>query len=61
MEVPVDHVTNGVHIHSWGSPEARSLWERAIGKYHQSAPAGTPSPISMIPICGVSGARFADR
>ncbi len=41
-EVPVDHVTNGVHIPSWDSPEARNLWERAIGKYHLSAPAGTP-------------------
>jgi starch phosphorylase len=41
-EVPVDHVTNGVHIPSWDSPEARNLWEKAIGKYHLSAPAGTP-------------------
>ena len=41
-EVPVDHVTNGVHIPSWDSPKARNLWEGAIGKYHLSAPSGTP-------------------
>ncbi len=31
-EVPVDHVTNGVHVPSWDSPEADALWTRAGGK-----------------------------
>jgi starch phosphorylase len=25
-EVPIGHVTNGVHMHSWKSPEADALW-----------------------------------
>ena len=31
-EVPVSHVTNGVHIPSWDSPEADTLWTAACGK-----------------------------
>jgi starch phosphorylase len=30
-EVPVGHVTNGVHIPSWQSPEADDLWKEASG------------------------------
>src|SRR5262249_54003868 len=30
-EVPVAHVTNGVHTPSWDSPEADALWTRAVG------------------------------
>src|SRR6202035_5416239 len=30
-EVPVAHVTNGIHIGTWESPEADALWERACG------------------------------
>jgi glycogen phosphorylase len=30
-EVPVGHVTNGVHIPSWDSSEAEELWTRASG------------------------------
>jgi starch phosphorylase len=40
QEVPVDCVTNGVHIPSWDSPEARRLWESVLEGYHLSAPAG---------------------
>ena len=29
IEVPVGHVTNGVHIATWDSPAAQSLWEGA--------------------------------
>jgi starch phosphorylase len=32
IEVPVTHVTNGVHTPSWDSAEADSLWERTCGK-----------------------------
>jgi starch phosphorylase len=30
-EVPVGHVTNGIHVSSWDSAEAESLWTRAAG------------------------------
>lgn len=31
-EVPVGHVTNGVHMPTWDSPEADDLWTQACGK-----------------------------
>jgi starch phosphorylase len=31
-EVPVGHVTNGVHVPSWDSGEADALWTKACGK-----------------------------
>lgn len=31
-EVPVGHVTNGVHVPSWDSPESDRLWTGACGK-----------------------------
>jgi len=31
-EVPIGHVTNGVHVPSWDSPAADRLWTRACGK-----------------------------
>ncbi|HUF26996.1 MAG TPA: alpha-glucan family phosphorylase [Gemmatimonadaceae bacterium] len=31
-EVPVTHVTNGVHVPSWDSPQADAMWERHCGK-----------------------------
>jgi len=31
-EVPVGHVTNGVHTPSWDSPEADELWTQSCGK-----------------------------
>jgi starch phosphorylase len=30
-EVPVGHVTNGVHIPTWSSPAAREMWTRCTG------------------------------
>ena len=32
QEVPVGHVTNGVHVPSWDSPWTDALWTRAAGK-----------------------------
>ena len=32
VEVPVTHVTNGVHASTWDSAEADSLWESSCGK-----------------------------
>jgi starch phosphorylase len=31
-EVPVSHVTNGVHVPTWESPEADRVWTQACGK-----------------------------
>ncbi len=31
-EVPVAHVTNGIHVGTWESPETDALWERVSGK-----------------------------
>jgi starch phosphorylase len=31
-DVPVDHITNGVHVPSWDSPWTDALWTRAAGK-----------------------------
>lgn len=31
-QVPIGHVTNGVHVPSWDSPWADELWTRAAGK-----------------------------
>ncbi|MCU1232877.1 MAG: alpha-glucan phosphorylase [Candidatus Solibacter sp.] len=31
-EVPVGHVTNGVHVPTWDSAEADALWEKACGQ-----------------------------
>jgi starch phosphorylase len=32
-EVPIGHVTNGVHVPSWDSEEADALWTRVCGKH----------------------------
>lgn len=31
-DVPIRHITNGVHIPSWDSPQADDVWTRACGK-----------------------------
>jgi glycogen phosphorylase len=31
-EIPIGHVTNGVHMSTWESPEADALWSEACGK-----------------------------
>jgi len=41
QEIPMSHVTNGVHIPSWDSPEARELWKTVLSGYHLSAPSGS--------------------
>ncbi|MGB6429714.1 MAG: alpha-glucan family phosphorylase [Candidatus Acidiferrales bacterium] len=37
-EVPVGHVTNGVHMPTWDSPVAHDLWTEACGKDHWQGP-----------------------
>lgn len=31
-EIPIGHITNGVHVPSWDSPDACSVWEKFCGK-----------------------------
>ena len=38
-EVPIHHVTNGVHARSWLSPDLMQLFERYIGSQWQSRPS----------------------
>ena len=40
-EVPVGHVTNGVHMPTWDSAPADELWTRACGKVRWSGTVGT--------------------
>ena len=34
-EVPVEHITNGVHVSSWESPATKKIWSRACGYEHK--------------------------
>ena len=45
-EVPVGHVTNGVHVPSWDSAEADDLWTNAGGKDRWLGTTGTLSKTS---------------
>jgi starch phosphorylase len=49
-EVPVGHVTNGVHVPTWDSAEADRLWTEACGKERWRALIeGLPEKIQGIP------------
>ena len=59
-EIPVGHVTNGVHMPTWDSAAADELWTEACGQeplagYDESAGAGHPPhfrrPALAIPCC----------
>jgi glycogen phosphorylase len=48
-EVPVGHVTNGVHFPSWDSPAADDLWTAACGKERwRGMPDTLPALVSSI-------------
>jgi starch phosphorylase len=49
IEVPVAHVTNGVHFPSWDSPEADELWTAACGKERwRGMPDALPALVSRL-------------
>lgn len=49
-EVPVTHVTNGVHMPSWDSPQADRVWELACGKERWRNPrAEVPEALAAVP------------
>jgi len=48
-EVPVSHVTNGVHVPSWDSPSADDLWTAACGKERwRGMPDALPALVSSL-------------
>ncbi len=61
-EVPVGHVTNGVHAAGWDSPEADALWTRACGKERwREAPGSTEELMSRVADSEIWQARSAGR
>ena len=42
QEVPVAHITNGVHVPSWDSAEADRIWTESCGKATLARRTGTP-------------------
>jgi glycogen phosphorylase len=49
IEVPVGHVTNGVHVPSWDSPEADGLWTAACGTERwRGMPDALPGLVSSL-------------
>ena len=53
-EIPIGHVTNGIHTPSWDSAEADALWTMACGKDRWM---GTAKTLEQ-DICGVSDAKL---
>jgi starch phosphorylase len=61
-EVPIGHVTNGVHLSSWDSVEADDLWTAACGKDRWMGTAETlEKDISRIPDATLWRFRTAAR
>jgi starch phosphorylase len=49
VEVPIGHVTNGVHVPSWDSPDADDLWTEACGKERwRGVPDALPELIASL-------------
>lgn len=46
-EVPVAHVTNGVHIPTWDSPEADAIWTQIHGKERWRDDPGKLNPTAL--------------
>ncbi len=61
-EVPIGHVTNGVHAAGWDSPEADALWTRACGKERwREVPGSTEELIGRVADSEIWQARAAGR
>jgi starch phosphorylase len=61
-EVPVGHVTNGVHIPTWDSPEADRLWSDACGKERwRGVPDHLRSNIASVSDEALWGMRGTER
>ena len=54
LEVPVGHITNGVHIPTWDSPDADRIWTEACGKERwRGMPDALPALVSSRQRCAV--------
>ncbi len=53
-EVPIGHVTNGVHMPTWDSAEADDLWTEACGKDRW---LGTTATLEQ-DVCGIADAKL---
>ena len=61
-EVPVGHITNGVHVPTWDSAEADRLWTAACGKERWRSPNGfLPAQIAALGDAELWAMRGADR
>ena len=61
-EVPVGHVTNGVHVPSWDSPGTDALWESACGKERwRGTLEGVTAPIQDVPYEWLWETKAQDR
>jgi glycogen phosphorylase len=61
-EVPVGHVTNGVHIPSWDSAAADTLWTHTCGKERWLAPTEDLTPlVRCVPIARLWDMRTTAR
>jgi starch phosphorylase len=61
-EVPVGHITNGVHMPSWDSAEAESLWTRAAGEdCWKGAPADAGGGVRRLSDADLWGLREGAR
>lgn len=61
-EVPVGHVTNGVHMSTWDSPEADALWTLACGKDRwQGTLESLTEKMRQVPDAGIWEMRLATQ
>lgn len=62
QEIPIGHVTNGVHVASWVSDEMRDLWQRCSGEDCWDQPDGQDwSGLDGVPDGSLWAARDRER
>jgi glycogen phosphorylase len=61
-EVPIGHVTNGVHTASWMSPETEAVWTQACGaNFHRRCSGEAEKAIEAVPDAALWEARCSNR
>jgi starch phosphorylase len=61
-EVPVRHITNGVHVPSWDGPAAHDLWNRCAGEdYWLTVHDGPATPLDAVSDTELWAFRAAGR
>jgi starch phosphorylase len=61
-EVPVAHITNGIHVPTWDSVESDELWTRACGKHRwRGALECLSDAINRVPAAELWTMRMANR